>query len=118
MLPAHEYRFRDLRARVTSLIDHHEHRLAEFEAQVVARPGVTCWQLTEQSTWSRPWAQISGFMRRAANGETLAHLELLAAQGRVVRRHGPPTTWYPGSVSSVGPSTASVVAITPPPGCC
>lgn len=119
VLPAHEYRFRDLRGRLASLIGHHEQRLAVFEAQVTARPGVTCWQLTERSTWSRPWAEISGFMRRAANGETLAHLEMLAAQGRVVRRPGPPTTWYPGPDALGEGSTAGRTApVAPGRECC
>lgn len=118
VLPAHEYRFVDLHGRVDALIAHHETRLAEFEARVVAEPGITCWGLAATSTWSRPWSDISGFMRRAANGETLAHLELLAARGRVERLPGTPTTWVPGpAAGTASPGTATVGA-TAVPGCC
>jgi hypothetical protein len=38
---------------------------------VLARLGpATAWQVTEQLTWSRGWAAVEGFMRRAALGET------------------------------------------------
>jgi glyoxylase-like metal-dependent hydrolase (beta-lactamase superfamily II) len=105
VLPAHEYRFVDLHGRLDALATHHEHRLDEILARVIAEPGITCWQLTEQMQWSRPWSQINGFMRRAANGETLAHLELLSHQGRVERLAGTPITWVPGPVSR-GPELA------------
>lgn len=119
VLPAHEYRFTDLSGRLRSLAAHHEERLADFEARVVAEPGITCWRLAEQTAWSRPWPDISSFMRRAANGETLAHLELLAAQRRVVRRPGNPTTWEPGPAarSGSGADRARTRAVSVP-GCC
>lgn len=118
VLPAHEYRFLDLHARIGSLLRHHEQRLAEFAARVVAEPGITCWRLTATSTWSRPWPEISGFMRRAANGETLAHLELLAAQGRVARRPGSPTTWVPGPAAGAPRTGSGSSRPASVPGCC
>ncbi len=119
VLPAHEYRFLDLHARIGALVAHHAERLSEFEARVVAEPGITCWRLTETSSWSRPWSQISRFMRRSANGETLAHLELLAAQGRVVRRPGTPTTWEPGPNAGADPHPAGAATSgRAVPGCC
>lgn len=123
VLPAHEYRFVDLHGRLAALAEHHQHRLDEIHGRIEAEPGVTCWQLTERMAWSRPWAQINGFMRRAANGETLAHLELLAHQRRVERRPGDPVTWFPGPVSgpATGPATAgrrAAPAARSLPGCC
>ncbi len=91
VLPAHEYRFAGLADRLAQMREHHEQRLAELAGLVEAEPGATTWQLAQRLTWSRPWAQIGGFMRRAALGETLTHLTLLVARG-TVRAEG--TGWY------------------------
>lgn len=95
VLPAHEYRFRNLVSRVDSLVEHHRRRLDEIAAMVTARPGITCWDLTVRLPWSRPWEEIAPFMRRAANGETLAHLVVLLAEGRVSRSGADPWRWGP-----------------------
>ncbi|HTX62571.1 MAG TPA: MBL fold metallo-hydrolase [Acidimicrobiales bacterium] len=116
VLPAHEYRFSDLGARLTEIEQHHAARLAAIEAAIVARPGSTAWELTTSLTWSRPWADVPPYMRRAANGETLAHLVLLERRGQVRREPGTPARFYPdegrpggatGPSGSVGPSGAS-----------
>jgi glyoxylase-like metal-dependent hydrolase (beta-lactamase superfamily II) len=79
-LPAHEYRFRGLRARTLQLQAHHERRCQEI-AEVVAELGdPTLWQLAERLTWSRPWAEI-GPMRFAAIAETTAHVRHLVDTG-------------------------------------
>lgn len=95
VLPAHEYRFARLSPRLDELAAHHHGRLDQIERLVAEAPGATCWQITTRLRWSRPWSQIAGFMRRAANGETLAHLALLAAEHRVQPKPGPATTWWP-----------------------
>ena len=89
VLPAHEYRFAGIAARVEQLLGHHEHRLEEIRA---AAAGRTTWELTAALTWSRSWDQVSGFMRRAAVAETLAHLVLLESRGSVLRS-GAPWRW-------------------------
>jgi len=95
VLPAHEWRFRPLAQRVEQLLQHHRDRLDEAAAVVSSQPGLTCWDATLRLRWSRDWAQITGFMRRAAVGETLAHLVLLESRG-VIRREGSlPARWYP-----------------------
>jgi glyoxylase-like metal-dependent hydrolase (beta-lactamase superfamily II) len=93
VLPAHEYRFRGLSERVADLRQHHEQRLAELLALVEQRPGSTAWQLAERLTWRRPWGEIVGFVRRAAVGETLAHLRLLVGRGLVAGSGGGPERW-------------------------
>jgi glyoxylase-like metal-dependent hydrolase (beta-lactamase superfamily II) len=98
VLPAHEYRFRNLASRVDDLLEHHHARLRAIEEMVAATPGITCWELTVALPWSRPWADIPPFMRRAANGETLAHLMVLLAAGRVARHGGEPWRWEPPAV--------------------
>ena len=98
VLPAHEYRFRGLRARTDQLIAHHEERCREIEATLALRPGISCWDLTLDLTWSRPFAEIPSFMQRAANGETLAHLVLLESRGRVRREGDSPARFYVNEV--------------------
>jgi glyoxylase-like metal-dependent hydrolase (beta-lactamase superfamily II) len=98
VLPAHEYRFRNLASRVDDLLAHHAERLRAIEVMVAASPGISCWDLTVALPWSRPWADIPPFMRRAANGETLAHLMVLLSAGRVARHGGEPWRWEPPAV--------------------
>jgi glyoxylase-like metal-dependent hydrolase (beta-lactamase superfamily II) len=92
VLPAHEYRFADLKGRVAGLTAHHQARFDEVVAAI--RDGVTTtWGLAGRMTWSRPWDQIQGFMRRAAIGETLAHLHYLETIGVVREEVGEPSHW-------------------------
>ncbi len=92
VLPAHEHRFADLAGRVAELQAHHQARFDEVIAAI--REGVTtAWGLAGRMTWSRPWDQIQGFMRRAAIGETLAHLHYLESLGAVREEVGEPSHW-------------------------
>lgn len=93
VLPAHEWRFAGLAERVDDLLAHHHRRLDEIAAVVAASPGLTCWEVTTRLTWSRSWDDIQGFMRRAANGETLAHLIVLQTQGRIRSTGQRPQRW-------------------------
>jgi len=95
VLPAHEWRFRPLTQRVDQLLQHHRERLEETLSVVRAQPGLTCWDATLQLSWSREWARITGYMRRAAIGETLAHLVLLESRGAVGREGSMPARWHP-----------------------
>ncbi|WP_242454559.1 MBL fold metallo-hydrolase [Bailinhaonella thermotolerans] len=97
VLPAHEYRFAGLADRVDHVIAHHHERLDEIEKTVAAAGEIACWDLATRLTWSRPWETIPLFMRRAANGETLAHLVWLEARGRVRRTPGTPDLWSPAT---------------------
>lgn len=95
VLPAHEYRFSDLRGRLDEILAHHRGRLAEIEDVVGRNPGATAWDITLQLHWSRPWDEIESFMQRQANGETLAHCVVLELEGRVHRRGSQPARFYP-----------------------
>lgn len=79
-LPAHEYRFHGLAVRTRQLQEHHAHRCAELLTVVDELGRPTLWQLAEQLTWSRPWAEV-GTMRVAALAETAAHANHLVEQG-------------------------------------
>lgn len=84
VLPAHEWRFRGLDARLSQLVEHHHARCDEI-LQILARDGsMTTWALTGRLTWSRGWDGLGGFQRRSALAETLAHATYLAEQGRLV----------------------------------
>jgi len=95
VLPAHEYRFRQLTVRLEQLAMHHEERLIEVAGILAGQPGLTCWEVAQQMTWSRPWSQIAPFMRRAANGEALAHLVMLDHRGQAWGAGISPRRWYP-----------------------
>jgi glyoxylase-like metal-dependent hydrolase (beta-lactamase superfamily II) len=84
VLPAHEYRFADLDARLDGLAEHHAPRLDEVAQVLAAFPdGLSTWQVAERVTWSRGWDQLSGFPRQAALGEVIAHLRHLQSRGEV-----------------------------------
>ncbi len=94
VLPAHEYRFADLRARLDEIIVHHAKRLQEIEDLLHEHPGLTGWEISIRLTWSRPWAEIPDFMQRAAVGETLAHIVLLENHLRIRRVGSMPSHFF------------------------
>ncbi len=123
VLPAHEYRFANLSARLTEIERHHAARLAAIEAAIAERPGSTAWELATSLEWSRPWEEVPVFTRRAANGETLAHLVLLERRGRVRHEPGTPARFYlvdtsPGALAAPGPRgfLAGAAVCPEPPG--
>ncbi len=92
VLPAHEHRFKDLPARVATLRAHHQARLEEAISAI--RAGVdTAWGIAERMIWNRPWDAMQAFVRRAAVGEALAHLEHLQRLGVVREEIGEPSHW-------------------------
>jgi glyoxylase-like metal-dependent hydrolase (beta-lactamase superfamily II) len=92
VLPAHEWRFEGLGERIDTIVAHHEERLEETRA-LVAGGAATIWEVATRLGWSRPWEEIHGFMRRAAVGETHAHLVLLERRGRLERVGEHPLRW-------------------------
>lgn len=99
VLPAHEYRFSDLRSRLDEIILHHAHRLQEIERLLAEHPGSTAWDISVKLSWSRPWHEIADFMQRAAVGETLAHIVLLENHQRVRREGSLPARFFLASAS-------------------
>ena len=89
-LPAHEYRFRGIADRADAIAAHHQARAEEIIGIIATSDGPTIWQIAQQLTWSRGWAQITGFMRRAALAETAAHIAFLQAGGGLTRDTGLP----------------------------
>ena len=85
LLPAHGPVTDSVHARIDELVEHHGRRLDETE-QAVAAGAVTGFGVAQRLQWTRRrrrFADMDLFNRMLATTETLAHLELLAAQGRV-----------------------------------
>ena len=89
VLPAHEHRFVGLPARLDELLEHHEHRFAEV-LESIRTGDDTPWAVAKGMQWSRAWDGISGFMRRAAVSEAMAHIRALERRGIVRELPGEP----------------------------
>jgi hypothetical protein len=94
VLPAHEYRFAGLAQRVTDLRHHHQLRLGEVMDVIARSPGVNTVDLTEYLSWSRPWTEMHGVIRRSAIGEAYAHLVHLEATGFAVNKGDEVDAWH------------------------
>jgi glyoxylase-like metal-dependent hydrolase (beta-lactamase superfamily II) len=90
VLPGHGEPFHGLPERTDALLAHHQRRLDEVVDLLAKRPGVqqTGFELASQMQWSRrrTWDDLTGFERRMAVTEALAHIELLHARGQVSKR--------------------------------
>ncbi len=85
LLPAHGPVTDSVHARVDELVAHHEHRLEQTLA-AIDRGAVSAYDVAGQLTWTRrerKLDELDPFNQMLAIAETAAHLELLAAQGRV-----------------------------------
>jgi glyoxylase-like metal-dependent hydrolase (beta-lactamase superfamily II) len=86
VLPAHEYDFEDLEARLDGLEAHHEERLQEV-IDAMRDGATTGYAIARAIKWSI--GHFDGFdpmTRRAAMTETMAHLEHLMRAGRIEMR--------------------------------
>jgi glyoxylase-like metal-dependent hydrolase (beta-lactamase superfamily II) len=92
VLPAHEHRFVGLQGRVEELKAHHEARFTEA-IDAIGNGVTTAWDIAACLRWSRSWDRIQGFMRRAAVGETMAHLRALEQRGVLREVQGEPARW-------------------------
>ncbi|WP_308280011.1 MBL fold metallo-hydrolase [Streptomyces iranensis] len=92
VLPAHEYRYTDIAARVGEVRDHHAARTA-LAVSVLREGPVTAWQLAGRLRRSGSLEGLRGFPLRATVSRalvTLAHLRRLGAAREVP---GPPPYW-------------------------
>jgi len=83
VLPAHEYRFSGIDARIEQMNEHHESRLTEVLEAINEKPGSTTFEISSQLSWSHGWENTQGMLRRAAMGETLAHIVHLVNRGAI-----------------------------------
>lgn len=83
VLPAHEHSFKDLHGRLDELAHHHAERLDEMLA-VIGDEAKTGYEVASNIVWTIGALQdFSPWMRRAALGETLAHLEYAVYESRL-----------------------------------
>jgi glyoxylase-like metal-dependent hydrolase (beta-lactamase superfamily II) len=91
-LPAHEHRFTNHKERLLQIRDHHEQRFLEVIA-AIQKGNDTIWDIAPHMDWSRPWDQVTGFVRRQAVGEAAAHVRALEVRGIVRRVPGDTVHW-------------------------
>ncbi len=90
-LPGHDEPFGNPRPRIDQILRHHEERNREILG-LVASGRSTAFQIaleTKWGTWTN-WYELPNFHKRMAIFETLAHLEMMAANRRLdrLRRDG------------------------------
>lgn len=95
VMPAHEYRFKPLAARIDELLAHHEGRLREVSEVIATLPGSTAWEITNNLHWAHPLDELPLYMRRAAVGEAMAHIVVLEERGQITRHDGLPIKFWP-----------------------
>ena len=84
-LPAHEYDFVDLRERIRELEAHHQERMEEM-LSCMNGAAKTAYEVAAYVKWvTGSFADFTPWMKRAAIGETLAHLEHMVMEGIVER---------------------------------
>jgi glyoxylase-like metal-dependent hydrolase (beta-lactamase superfamily II) len=86
LLPAHGPVTGSVHARVDELVRHHEQRLEEMAAVAADRGAVTAAEVARSVPWTRrrrSLDELDPFNAMLAIFETVAHLDLLAAQGRL-----------------------------------
>jgi glyoxylase-like metal-dependent hydrolase (beta-lactamase superfamily II) len=83
VLPAHEYDFADLHARLDELEEHHEERLQQM-IEAVKAGASTAYDIARAVRWSiGHYDNFNPGTRRAALTETVAHVRYLVGEGRL-----------------------------------
>ena len=86
LLPAHGAPGPSAHARASELLEHHEVRLADTVLAVDRCGSATASQVAQILTWTkrrRAYADLDDFNRMIATCETIAHLDVLVARGRM-----------------------------------
>jgi glyoxylase-like metal-dependent hydrolase (beta-lactamase superfamily II) len=95
-LPAHGEPFDNLRGRLAELLEHHHERMEEM-LQTFDEDALTAWGVASRARWTRrklALDEIAPWHRRLALAETIAHLELLRAEGRLEKVFKPGQMLY------------------------
>jgi glyoxylase-like metal-dependent hydrolase (beta-lactamase superfamily II) len=102
VLPAHEFAFKDLKARLRDIEAHHAGRLDEMMACFEGQPR-TAYDVAKRVRWATgPFGTFSPWMQRAALGETIAHLDYLVQEDRLSKFVEDGVQYYtrPGDLAS------------------
>jgi glyoxylase-like metal-dependent hydrolase (beta-lactamase superfamily II) len=83
-LPGHDRPFTRLVPRIDEIIRHHGQRNAEI-LEVIEAGTRTAYQIAQKISWgdNNAWQDLPPFHKRMAVFETLAHLEMMAAENRI-----------------------------------
>jgi glyoxylase-like metal-dependent hydrolase (beta-lactamase superfamily II) len=84
MLPGHDQPFKNVKKRINEIIKHHNQRNMEI-LKTLESGAKTAYQIAQKITWgdNNTWNDLPPFHKRMAVFETLAHLEMMAAEERV-----------------------------------
>jgi hypothetical protein len=107
LLPAHGRVSPSVHARVDQLIDHHDTRLRRIQQAVDTHPG-TAADTARRLRWTRHerrFDELDVFSRCLAVTETLAHLDVLVATGRLSRTDSDGTSYYDRALPKLGCSS-------------
>jgi glyoxylase-like metal-dependent hydrolase (beta-lactamase superfamily II) len=97
VLPGHRRLFKDHRARIQELKNHHIKRLEEV-LKILDQRCLSAFQVASEMTWdieSESWDQFPVAQKWFATGEAISHLRYLEEEGKVSRRReGELTMFY------------------------
>lgn len=85
VLPGHDAPFQHLKMRINEILGHHRERHQEI-LNIIAEKPHTVYDIAHSIRWGShngTWQDLPPFHKRMAVFETLAHLEMLAADSRV-----------------------------------
>lgn len=98
-LPGHEGPLPSVAVRAEEIAVHHEAQLRET-LEIVDAGAQTVRDVAERMPWSRPWAVLQPWDRRAALGEAQAHLVALECRGAIRRIADEPLRWQPARAAA------------------
>jgi glyoxylase-like metal-dependent hydrolase (beta-lactamase superfamily II) len=83
-LPGHDQPFNNFRARIDEITRHHAHRNLEILEKILFR-AKTAYGIAKEINWAdnSSWQDLPPFHQRMAIFETMAHLEMMAADSRI-----------------------------------
>lgn len=87
-LPAHRGKHISLNERIDEILEHHEERLNEIMEALRENPDSDAYMTASKVTWSMKglkWEEAPDGQKWFAMGETVAHLDYLMFQGKVVK---------------------------------
>jgi glyoxylase-like metal-dependent hydrolase (beta-lactamase superfamily II) len=95
VLPGHDEPFNNLKERIDEIIRHHNQRNLEI-LRTLAPGEKTAHKIAQAISWGNNsgWKNLPPFHQRMALFETLAHLEMMAGEGRVDKYSHQGTTYF------------------------
>jgi len=95
VLPGHDQPFTEFRPRIEEIIQHHHQRNREI-LSAMGSESRTTYQIAREIMWGNRsrWRDLPDFHRRMAVFETLAHLEMMAADSRIDKLPGKGINYY------------------------